>query len=399
VSLVQPLVTSSVNIYRMVQEELLPTPPKSHYTFNLRDLSKVFQGLLMAVPSNETTVDMFMRLWLHEVSRVFRDRLLDDEDRLWFNIACKKMIHENVKHDWEVHEFENLYLGDYMSREDKVYQEVNDVNKFHALLVEYLEEYNISNPAQMHLVFFCDAISHISRICRVLRLPRGNALLVGVGGSGRQPLTRLASFMSEYSCFSIEITRGYGKNEWCEDLKSVLISAGAENKRTTFLFSDSQIANEDFLEDTNNILNTGEVPNLFGPDDLSRIETLVRPLAKAAGKMETRDEIMRYFLQLVKENLHIVLTFSPLGQSFRNRCRMFPSLVNCCTIDWFNAWPEDALFSVAMNFLGERGFWNRQVCRPTVQGGGHHTSFCGNCDCRVFCWVQTAKLHNPNFLS
>jgi dynein heavy chain len=353
VSLVQPVVTSSVTIYRKVQEELLPTPSKSHYTFNLRDLSKVFQGLLMVSPSSDTSVDMFMKLWLHEVSRVFRDRLVGDEDRSWFNGTCKKMIHDHVNLDWEVAEFENLYFGDYMARENKAYTEVTDVENFHTLLVEYLEEYNISNTAQMHLVFFSDAISHISRICRVLRLPRGNALLVGVGGSGRQSLTRLASFMSDYTCFSIEITRGYGKSEWCDDLKSVLITAGAESKRTTFLFSDSQIVNEDFLEDINNILNTGEVPNLFGPDDLAKIETLVRPLAKAAGKLETRDEIMRHFLQLVRENLHIVLTFSPIGQSFRNRCRMFPSLVNCCTIDWFNAWPEDALFSVAKNFLDE----------------------------------------------
>jgi hypothetical protein len=44
--------------------------------------------------------------------------------------------------------------------------------------MEYLEEYNITFPSQMHLVFFNDALHHISRICRVLRQPRGNALLV-----------------------------------------------------------------------------------------------------------------------------------------------------------------------------------------------------------------------------
>ena len=53
----------------------------------------------------------------------------------------------------------------------------------------------------------------------------------------------------------------------------------------------------------------------------------------------------------VRERLHIVLAFSPIGAAFRTRCRMFPSLVNCCTIDWFNAWPEDALYSVAESFL------------------------------------------------
>jgi dynein heavy chain len=44
---------------------------------------------------------------------------------------------------------------------------------------------------------------------------------------------------------------------------------------------------------------------------------------------------------------------SPIGDAFRTRLRMFPSLVNCCTIDWFSEWPDDALQSVAKQFLHE----------------------------------------------
>jgi dynein heavy chain, axonemal len=58
-----------------------------------------------------------------------------------------------------------------------------------------------------------------------------------------------------------------------------------------------------------------------------------------------------YFIERVKKNLHIVLCFSPIGDAFRTRVRMFPSLVNCCTIDWFKEWPKDALVSVAKKFL------------------------------------------------
>ena len=130
----------------------------------------------------------------------------------------------------------------------------------HELLVEYLEEYNMNFPSQMHLVFFDDAIAHISRNARVLRQPRGNAMLVGVGGSGRQSLCRLSSFIADYKCKSIEITRGCGIVEFHDELKLILMSAGAENQPTVFLFSDTQIVEEGFLEDINNPLSCGGSP-------------------------------------------------------------------------------------------------------------------------------------------
>ncbi|TYZ58010.1 hypothetical protein PybrP1_003505 [[Pythium] brassicae (nom. inval.)] len=345
-----PVVAASVQLYQRVELELLPTPSKSHYTFNLRDLSKVFQGVLMVRKESVASEEALLRLWLHEEARVFRDRLVDTADRGWFNAACAELLEAHAGVAWPPVAFEHLLYGDYLTRENRAYRAVEDPARLHALLLEYLDEYNVSSPSPMHLVFFSDAVHHISRICRVLRQPRGNALLVGVGGSGRQSLTRLAAFMAGYQCFAIEITRGYGAPEFHEDLKRVLLAAGAENRPVVFLFSDAQIVHESFLEDINNVLNTGDVPNLYAADELEKIVAAVRPLALQAGKV-TREDVLQHYVTLVRENLHVVLAVSPIGASFRNRCRMFPSLVNCCTIDWFNAWPEDALASVAQRFF------------------------------------------------
>ena len=63
------------------------------------------------------------------------------------------------------------------------------------VMEDMLEDYNQVNTAQMNLVLFMDAMKHVTRISRVIRQPLGNALLLGMGGSGRQSLTRLAAYM------------------------------------------------------------------------------------------------------------------------------------------------------------------------------------------------------------
>jgi hypothetical protein len=77
-----------------------------------------------------------------------------------------------------------------------------------APLVQVLEEYNMKKK-NMNLVFFEDALEHLTRIHRIIRLDQGNALLVGVGGSGKQSLTKLAAFTSGQEVFEINLARGY----------------------------------------------------------------------------------------------------------------------------------------------------------------------------------------------
>ncbi len=65
------------------------------------------------------------------------------------------------------------------------------------------------------------------------------------------------------------------------------------------------------------------------------------------NKEPTNIEVYDYFLNRLKDNLHVVLCFSPVGNKFRERARKFPALFNECSIDWFLSWPEEALCSVA----------------------------------------------------
>lgn len=88
-----------------------------------------------------------------------------------------------------------------LDSDERLYEEIIDRKKLLKMLEDKLTDYNMSNSSKMDLVFFEDAIYHICRILRILRQPRGNAMLIGVSGCGKQSLTRLSSFMMEYSCF------------------------------------------------------------------------------------------------------------------------------------------------------------------------------------------------------
>ena len=75
-----------------MRRDLLPTPAKSHYTFNLRDLARVFQGLLRADPRvvAEDRNELY-GLWMHENLRVFQDGMVNTEDRDWFRAAVDRV--------------------------------------------------------------------------------------------------------------------------------------------------------------------------------------------------------------------------------------------------------------------------------------------------------------------
>ncbi len=190
----QNIVQSTINVYNTIVEELLPTPAKPHYTFNLRDLAKVFQGCLMVEPKKIAEPNDFLRLWVHECRRVFQDRLVNDADRAWFDSKTQRELEGTIGVKWgDVVLGSRLVFGDYMvpGADPKLYEEVKDINALVPTVEEYLSDYNAESKTPMKLVMFLDAIEHVSRITRVLRQPQGNALLFGVGGSGRQSLTRV----------------------------------------------------------------------------------------------------------------------------------------------------------------------------------------------------------------
>ena len=146
------IIKAAVEIYQKVIDDFLPTPTKCHYTFNLRDLSKVVQGMLMCELEDIVDKEYLVKLYMCETFRVFRDRLIDESDRKKFSVTAHEVVENYLNLDWELESFEDVVFGDFESGEAR-YQKLGEVQDLLPRLTDLLKYYNMQN-APMDLVFF-----------------------------------------------------------------------------------------------------------------------------------------------------------------------------------------------------------------------------------------------------
>ncbi|PHJ24428.1 dynein heavy chain family protein, partial [Cystoisospora suis] len=354
---------ATMHLYEGIVAKMTRTPTKFHYIFNMRDLSRVYQGLWQAKQQAISDGNALVRFWRHECLRVFQDRLIDEQEKQYVDEQLiGKIMQEQFPDHAEVAaknpilwgDFKNalniLQLSENPATEERTYEDLSNIEVLSPLLEELIDSYNMENTAVMHIVMFEDAISHLVRIHRVIRMARGNALLIGTGGSGKRSLTQLATYIAGYKLSQLTPTRNYGEAEFKDDLRELI--KGAVKSPHSFLFSDSDVIEESFLESINNLLTIGTVPALFAEDQKEAVVGQIRAQAQAQGVLE--DALWSYALSRARANLHIILAMSPAGDTLRARCRSFPGLVSCTNIDWFYPWPRDALREVAKSFLKEQ---------------------------------------------
>ncbi|XP_007888401.2 dynein axonemal heavy chain 11-like [Callorhinchus milii] len=346
------LVQAAICLHQKMTQNFLPTAIRFHYIFNLRDLSNIFQGILFATPECVGLPIDLVHLWLHESSRVYADKLMEEKDIEHFY----KILIETTKRYFEgfdEHLFTQkplIYCHFAKGVGELQYLPVTDWKKLHRILTDALDHYNELH-AVMNLVLFKEAMQHVCRISRILEASHGNALLVGVGGSGKQSLCHLAAFLSSLEVFQITLRKTYGIHDLRSDIAALYIKVGVKNIGTVFLHTDAQIPDERFLVLINDMLASGDIPDLFSEDEADNIISTIRMELRGLGLLDTRENCWHFFIDRVQQQLKVVLCFSPVGFTLRTRARKFPALVNCTAIDWFHAWPQEALESVSHSFI------------------------------------------------
>jgi dynein heavy chain len=358
------LIKGALAVHKEVSETFRKTAANFHYEFNIRHLANIFQGLLVATAHTFRDPEKFVFLWLHESERVYGDRLVDYEDLDKF----KKIMQNQARKAFASYNIARFYLSGggvkadplvfchfadgaaQQSGEELNYDQALNLVDLRTTLETALDEYNEVN-AVMNLVLFDDAVLHVARIVRIIKQTGGHAMLVGVGGSGKQSLSRLAAHVCGFTVMQIMVSQTYSLLDFKTDLQTMYNKAGIKQEGVLFLLTDTQISNERFFVYLNDLLSSGNIPDLYTKDEKEAIINSVTNKAKGAGYSAEPASVWSYFIAKIRENLHCCLCFSPVGDALRVRARRFPALASCTVIDWFQPWPEQALASVGAKVL------------------------------------------------
>ena len=257
-------INSTIELFEFVQTNMRPIPTKFHYIYNIRDISRVFQGILMSNYRVIQTRAQFIMLWMHENIRVFGDRLINEDDHNLLNGKIIELTDTKFRFkdfDKKLVKEDKLIFCDFNKRyniptkynpildnnttllPEFPYEQIIDFVALKKKLTTFTDDYNrVNKNSTMNLVFFDYALFHICRIARALRQPRGNVLVIGPGGSGKQTLTKFGALLTENDVRSFVPSGDYKQSQFRKDIKSCVIDAGSKRMRIALMLTDNNVS-------------------------------------------------------------------------------------------------------------------------------------------------------------
>ncbi|KAI9220479.1 dynein heavy chain 1, cytosolic [Blastocladiella britannica] len=342
----EALTNAMVDFYLESQQRFTPDI-QAHYVYSPRELTRWVRGIFEAIhPLEELSVEGLLRIWAHEALRLFQDRLVTEEERLWTDqqldeIAFRYFPSLNADALMRPILFSNWLTKNYMPVERESLREFVKAR----LRVFYEEELDVP------LVLFNHVLEHVLRIDRVFRQMQGHLLLIGVSGSGKTTLSRFVAWMNGFSVFQIKAHNKYTGEDFDEDLRTVLRRSGCKGEKICFIMDESNVLDSGFLERMNTLLANAEVPGLFEGDEYAALMNQCKEAAAKEGMLlDSSEELYKWFTRQVMKNLHVVFTMNPPENGLASRAATSPALFNRCVLDWFGDWNDEAFFQVGKEF-------------------------------------------------
>ena len=339
------------------------TPSKIHYSFNQRDVARLIFGLLQAPHTYFSNRESLLRLFVHEAMRVFYDRLNCESDRVMF----WRLMADTIRAQFRSENVtpgslqENVpFFADFCGKEvtedgRRVYSDLGN-NKMHMnVLRHYADELSIQMHRHGSLVVFDQAAEHVLRITRILRQPDSHALLIGPDGVGKRTAARLSCYIAGFECIILDSGQVSTLEPFRQQLLSVYAKAGLRSQNVALVVNYAASCRA-VIEDLTCLASTADIYGLFDRDTLELFFGDMRTHTPKCLNMK-RPELYELLIKRIKDRVHIILYVNSTQEGLLGSLvRGHPSLVNRCTIDWFDSWPRNALLDVARSRLEHAPF-------------------------------------------
>lgn len=339
----EPLTQAMIRLY-LASQQRFTTAIQPHYIYSPRELTRWTRGILEAIrPLDTITVEGLVRIWAHEALRLFQDRLVNEDERVWTEQTTRKIALDLFPGINEEQALGGPILYSNWLSKNYVPVQRETLREFvKARLRTFCEE-----EVDVPLILFNDVLEHVLRIDRVFRQPQGHLILIGVSGSGKTTLSRFVAWMNGLKVFQIRVHGRYTASDFDDDLKEVLRRCGTRGEKICFIMDESNVLDSGFLERMNTLLANAEIPGLFEGDEYAALMTACREGAQRQGLLlDSQEELYRWFTQQVVKNLHVVFTMNPPEEGLSSKAATSPALFNRCVLNWFGNWSDQALFQV-----------------------------------------------------
>ena len=355
----KPLTDAMVEFYTKSQSRFTQDM-QPHYIYSPREMTRWVRGILEYIqPLDGLSLNGLVRIWAHEALRLFRDRLVTEDERKWTDAMLDTVAHNHFP-GFDPHEalarpilYSSWQTKDYMPVSQDALRDY-----VHARLRVFYEE-----ELDVQLVLFDEVLDNVLRIDRVLRQVQGHLLLIGVSGSGKTTLSRFVAWMNGFTLFQVKVHNKYKAADFDEDLRNVLRRSGCRGEKIVFIMDESNVLDTSFLERLNTLLANGEVPGLFEGDEFSALLTQCKDGSHRQGLMlDSQEELYKWFTAEVMKNLHVVFTMNPATDGLKDRAATSPALFNRCVVNWFGDWSTGALYQVGYELTNKIDLEN-----PTYQ--------------------------------
>ncbi|KAL8430370.1 hypothetical protein Efla_001135 [Eimeria flavescens] len=386
VSSLQNIARLTVQLHAYVQQRLPPVPARWSQQWSARDCWRIVQRMACLSQVGLEFSQQLLCCWLHEVRRIFEDRVCSKADLNVLTGAITDALRDVVSvspADLEPSAAEPLLFAFQEPQAkgvanaavnnstagscelgSRVYRRVT-FSEAHRLCKDGLAQYSLMHPKEpLSLVLFPQAVEHALKCMNTLLQPQGHALLLGVGGSGRRSAARLGASLAN---FDLVEAHGTGNqmaiSEWQDYLKAVILAAGALEKFQALVIQGEHLARDEIAADVCTLLQLRELPEVFSADEkVSNLEGITQGKKSLGASDSSNTASLELLTAACRQRLRVCICCSPSDMHTPALLRRFPSLTSCCTVSFFHGWTAAALYSVATQKLQFHEVISKSLC-------------------------------------